>query len=307
MFEILIVGSGPAGLSASIYAARAGKKTAVLLGTEPGGQLTKTTYIENFPGFAAPILGRDLMQEMQEQAKLAGVVLIPEMLESFEYHKEKHAEKRFTTKTEDNVYSSDILIIATGANAKYLGIEEEFIGYGVSTCATCDGNFYKGEKVAVIGGGNSALEESLYLSNLAREVILIHRRDKFRAEHILQQRVSEKDNIKIIIDSIVTKFIGREKPKSLEAIEIENIKTQQKTILKLEGVFIAIGYKPNTDFLKGILELDEQGYVTEGPETKIPGFYVAGDLFDSEYRQAITAAASGCMAAIKALKFLDLL
>lgn len=301
MYDVLIIGSGPAGLTASIYAARAGKKTGIIMGLTPGGQLTKTTHVENYPGFEAPIMGPDLMLAMQKQAQNCGVELIEgsmERISGINPHFEIVANKK--------AIKSRALIIATGAEAKLLGIEKEYLGYGVSTCATCDGAFFKNQKVAIIGGGNSALEEALYLSNIASKVFMIHRRKEFRGEKILQNRVMEKKTIEILWPFEAVEVIGQEKPKMLKALKIRNLDTQNIETLELDGLFIAIGHKPNTEAVKDILELNEQGFIkSDSVKTQIPGLFIAGDVFDDKYRQAITAAGFGCMAAIDAIKYLD--
>lgn len=297
MFDVLIIGSGPSGLTAAIYAARANKKVGVVTGLLVGGQLTKTTHIENYPGFAEPILGGDLMEAMVQQAKNLGVEMIQQSMISFE--KEQNI---FDVKTDVEQLQSKVLIIATGADPKMLGIEGKFFGTGISTCATCDGMFFRGKKVCVIGGGNSALEESIYLSEIASEVLLIHRRKEFRGEEILKQRVFENKKIKLLTPYVVKEFFG---DNLLRGAKIENQETKDIEEIFIDGAFVAIGHSPNTSFLKNILELDENGYIIHGPKTKIDGLFVAGDVFDKDYRQAITAAGYGCMAAIDAIKFLQ--
>lgn len=297
LFDIIVVGSGPAGLCAAIYGARANKRVLVLAGSAPGGQLTKTTEVENYPGFAEPIMGPDLMDAMLKQVENLGVQIMQTELTTFEKN-----DALFKVHTFSDVLYARSLIIATGANAKMLGNEGHLLGYGISTCATCDGNFFRNKPVAVVGGGNSALEEALYLSNIASKVYLIHRRTAFRGEMILQQRVQANEKIEILWPYEVASFVGEKK---LEAVMIKNTEDASMRTIEVPGAFIAIGHSPNTSFLNGLLDLDDDGYIKEGPKTKIPGLFVAGDVFDKKYRQAITAAGYGCMAAIETLKYLD--
>lgn len=299
IFDLVIIGSGPSGLTAAIYGVRANKKVALITGDLIGGQLTKTTEVENYPGFALPIMGPDLMEAMYEQAKNQGVIMIENLADKIE-----KIDDIFNIQTGSEFIKSRSVVIATGANPKLLGIEGHLYGYGISTCATCDGSFFKNKIVAVIGGGNSALEEALYLSNLAQKVFLIHRRSEFRGEAVMQDRVFEKaknGNIEIMWPYKVNKFIGE---KVLEAIELQNTETDEIMTLQASGAFVAIGHTPNTQFLKDLLDLDENGYIKEKINTKIPGLFVAGDVFDDRYRQAVTAAGFGCMAAIEALHYL---
>lgn len=297
-FDVLIIGSGPAGLTASIYAARANQKVGIVIGPEQGGQLMNTTDVDNYPGFANGIMGPDLMDAMFQQAKNVGVEMIEGSL-----HKFDKIDGKFEVMLESGeVVSSNAMIVATGANAKWLGIEQSFIGRGVSSCATCDGAFFKNKTVAVIGGGNSAMEEALYLANIAARVILIHRRKNFRGEAMLQDRVKAQSKIEIKWPYQVIEFLGEKK---LEKLYLENTETGEKELLAADGAFVAIGHRPNTSFLEGVLELRD-GYVKDGPVTQIPGLFVAGDVFDDKYRQAITAAGYGCMAAIDALKYLEM-
>jgi thioredoxin reductase (NADPH) len=298
IFDVVIVGSGPSGLTAAIYCARANKKVCVIVGPQRGGQLMNTTDVENWPGFEDGIDGPQLMESMYKQAQKQGVLMFEGALLSF--NKNNKNEFILNLSNEKEVLAQ-ALIIATGANPKWLGIEEKFKGRGVSTCATCDGFFFKNKNVAVIGGGNTALEEAIYLSNLASKVYLIHRRIDFRAEAILQNRVKANEKIELIVPYFVESFVGEKK---LEAVNLKNSQTSEAKSLQIEGAFVAIGHTPNTQFLEGVLEL-EDGYVKDNPLTVIPGLFVSGDVHDHRYRQAITAAGYGCMAALEAIKFLE--
>lgn len=305
--KLLIIGSGPAGYTAAIYAARANIKPTIVQGLTPGGQLTITTDVENYPGFADVIQGPWLMQQMEAQAKHVGTNIISDHIKEVNFN-----NKPFEAIGESGTkYTADSVIIATGAQAKWLGIESEkkFQGYGVSGCATCDGFFYKGKKVAVVGGGNTAVEEALYLTNFASEVILIHRRDSLRAEKIMQERLFKNPKIKIIWDSVVEEILGQEDPvKSVNSLLVKNIKSAAISKLDVDGVFIAIGHKPNTDLFKGKLPMDDEGYIITKPGTaftNIKGVFACGDVQDKIYRQAVTAAGTGCIAALDAEKFLS--
>ena len=297
VFDILVIGSGPSGLTAAIYGVRANKSVGVVLGPERGGQLMRTTDVENYPGFANGIQGPDLMDAMYQQAQHQGAHMIDGTITGFV----KDGDYFIISLENGHSLSSRVLIIATGANAKLLGIEGDLWGRGISACATCDGAFFRNKNVAVIGGGNSALEESLYLSNIAQRVYLVHRRTAFRGEAVLHKRVLNNPKIEIVWPYEVAKFLG---DKKLQALELRNTENGNMSHLEVDGAFVAIGHEPNTGFLNGILEL-EDGYVKDGPATHIPGLYVAGDVFDSRYRQAVTAAGYGCMAALDALKYLD--
>jgi thioredoxin reductase (NADPH) len=301
MFDIIIAGSGPAGLTAAIYAARANKKVGVVLGNSPGGQLTKTNDVENFPGFAEPIKGPKLMDEMIQQAKNCSAELIAGSVASFE--KKTNFE---VVLSGNSKLHAKALIIATGAEAKLLGIEGEFWGAGISACATCDGFFFKNQTVAVVGGGSAALEEAIYLSGIAKKVYIIHRRTAFRGEIILQERIKTKQNIEILWPYSIKEFFGVESPKMLKGVVLQHSQTLETLRLNLDGLFVAIGHQPNTAFLRGILDLDENGYIIDQITTKIPGLFVAGDAFDKTYRQAVTAAGYGCMAALDCLKWLEI-
>lgn len=296
MYDCVIIGSGPAGLTSALYLARANKKVLVIVGNK-GGQLTTTSHIENYPGFVKPVLGTQLMNDFYDQAKEYGAEFLEDMAIEFDSKTDYFLTETYTEKIQ-----SKSIIVATGSSPKLLGLEDKYFGRGISTCATCDGHFYKNKIVAVIGGGNSALEESLYLSNLASKVYIIHRRDEFRGEDILKKRVFEKKNIEIIWDSKVEQFLGAT---NLSGIEVVNVKTQEKTEIKIEGAFIAIGHVPNNVLLKDKVVLDENGYVKNSVSTEVKGLFVAGDLHDYKYRQAITAAGFGCMAAFEVLHYLN--
>ena len=301
--EVSIIGSGPAGYTAAIYAARANLNPILISGLQPGGQLTITTDVENYPGYESPIQGPWLMEQMQKQAEIVGTEIISTQVTKVDLKSE--IKKLFLDNGE--IIESKTVIISTGAQARWLGIEneEKFQGHGLSACATCDGFFFKDNIVAVIGGGNSAAEEALFLTKFASKVFLIHRRDKLRAEKILQDRLSKNPKIEFIWNSEVTNFIGNT---DLESIEILNNKENKKTTMKINGVFIAIGHDPATTLFKGQIKMDDNGYILTKPDstqTSIDGVYAAGDVKDKIYRQAITAAGMGCMAALEAEKFLS--
>ena len=301
---ITIIGSGPAGYSAAIYAARAMREPLLIAGLQPGGQLTITTDVENYPGFADVIQGPWLMEQMRAQALHVGTELVEDVIVKAELG----ARPFRLTGDGGQVYTSDALIIATGAQAKWLGIpsEQAFSGKGVSACATCDGFFYRGKQVAVIGGGNSAVEEALYLSNLASKVTLVHRRDSFRAEKVLQERVFANPKIDVVWDHAVDEILGDER--GVNGLRIKSVKTGAARDLKLDGVFVAIGHAPATELFKGQVAMKDNGYIVVKPgatETNIPGVFAAGDVADDTYRQAVTAAGLGCMAALEAEKYLS--
>ena len=303
--KIIILGSGPAGYTAGIYAARAGTKPLLVSGFQKGGQLTITTYVENFPGFPEPIAGPELMDRMLKQAENLGVTVIDDHITKVDFSK-----RPFTLISEQNLYTADAVIIATGASARWLGLENEtkFRGFGVSGCATCDGFFYRNRHVAVVGGGNTAAEEALYLVGIAASVTIIHRRDSLRADKILQERIFKNPKINIEWDSVVSDVVGTDNPKAVTGVVIRNLKTGTTKTLNVEGLFVAIGHQPNTEIFKPYLNIDESGYiVTENnsPKTNIDGVFAAGDVKDSRYRQAITAAGSGCQAFLEAEKFLQ--
>lgn len=304
--KILIIGSGAAGCTAAIYAARAGLNPIMVHGMQPGGQLTITTDVENYPGFEHAIQGPWLMEQMEKQAAHVGTNIIHDTIKSVDL-----SGRPFTVVGESgDSYVADTVVIATGASARWLGIpsEQKFSGFGVSACATCDGFFYKNKEVVVIGGGNSAVEEALYLANIASKVTLIHRRDSLRAEKIGQERLFAHPKISVIWDSAVEEFIGTENPNSLTAVRLKNLKTGVVTDVKTDGAFVAIGHSPNTELFKGIITLDNDNYiVTEKGSTKtnIAGVFAAGDVQDKIFRQAVTAAGTGCMAALEAERFLS--
>lgn len=300
---VIIVGSGPAGYTAAIYAARAMRKPMLIAGLQPGGQLTITTDVENYPGFAEVIQGPWLMEQMRAQALHVGTELVEDVIVKAELG----ARPFRLIGDGGQVYTCDALIIATGAQAKWLGIpsEKKFSGLGVSACATCDGFFFRGKEVAVIGGGNSAVEEALYLSNLASKVTLVHRRDSFRAERVLQERVFANPKIEVVWDHGVDEILGDER--GVNGLRIKHAKTGAARELKLDGVFVAIGHAPATDLFTGQVAMKDNGYIVVKPgttETNIPGIFAAGDVADSVYRQAVTAAGLGCMAALEADKHL---
>ncbi len=303
--KILILGSGPAGLTAGIYAARANLEPVMVSGLQPGGQMTITTDVENYPGFAETIQGPWLMEEMQAQAKKVGTHFVSDIIVSVDF-----SSRPFRcTGDSGTIYSGDTVIVSTGATARWLGLEseEKFKGFGVSACATCDGFFYRGKKVSVIGGGNTAVEEAIYLTNHAEAVTLIHRRNELRAEKILQDRLMNHPKITVIWDSVLQEVLGDHDPLGVTGARIANVKTGEETVLDVDGVFIAIGHSPNTDIFKGILDMDQEGYLVtkaDSTATNIPGVFAAGDVQDKIFRQAVTAAGTGCMAAIEAEKFL---
>jgi thioredoxin reductase (NADPH) len=303
--RLAVLGSGPAGLTAAIYAARAGLNPIVIQGIQPGGQLTTTTDVENYPGFREVIQGPWLMEEMQAQAEHVGTKVV------WDHISEVDLTGRPFRLTGDSGthYFADTLVIATGAQAKWLNLpsEEHMKGRGASACATCDGFFYRGKKVAVIGGGNTAVEEALYLTNHSHDVTLIHRRDSLRAEKILQDRLFSNPHIKVIWDSEVAEFVAGGEPEALVGLDIKNRRTGEMSRIDVEGAFVAIGHKPATELFVGKLDLDEDGYIkveTGTTKTNVPGVFACGDVMDKIYRQAVTAAGTGCMAALDAEKYL---
>ncbi|WP_374763368.1 thioredoxin-disulfide reductase [Yunchengibacter salinarum] len=303
--KMLIIGSGPAGYTAAIYAARASIEPLIVTGMQAGGQLTITTDVENYPGFAEAVQGPDLMEAMRQQAENVGTEIVFDMITEVDLH----ATPKRAVGDSGTVYTADTVVISTGAQARWLGLDSEarFNGHGVSACATCDGFFYRGKKVAVVGGGNTAVEEALFLSNLCAEVTLIHRRDELRAEKILQDRLFKKPNVRMKWDSELDEVLGEDDPLGVTGIRIMNKKTGEKEELGVEGVFIAIGHKPSTEIFKGQLPMDDEGYIFKKPDsaqTDIPGVYAAGDVTDKIYRQAVTAAGMGCMAALEAEKYI---
>jgi thioredoxin reductase (NADPH) len=306
---VLIIGSGPAGYTAAIYAARAMLRPLLVAGLQQGGQLTITTDVENYPGFAEPIQGPWLMEQMARQAEHVGTEIVHDVIVEADI-----ASRPFRlTGDSGTVYTCDALIVATGAQAKWLGIpsEQKFQGFGVSACATCDGFFYRGKDVVVIGGGNSAVEEALYLSNLARHVTVIHRRNEFRAERILQERLFAKDNVSVIWDTVVDEITGSQAqpplPASVTGLRLKNTHTGEITEMPTHGVFVAIGHAPSVELFVGKLKQKPNGYLWTAPDstkTDVPGVFAAGDVTDDVYRQAVTAAGLGCMAALEAERYL---
>ncbi|MBI1216060.1 MAG: thioredoxin-disulfide reductase [Alphaproteobacteria bacterium] len=301
--KVLIIGSGPAGYTAAIYTARANLKPLLVAGMQPGGQMTVTTDVENYPGFANPIQGPWLMDQMKEQAEHVGTEMITDTIVSVDLN----ANPKKAIGDSGDVYLADAVIIATGAQAKWLGLpsEQAFQGKGVSACATCDGFFYKGKEVIVVGGGNSAVEEALFLTNFATKVTVIHRRDEFRAEKIMQDRLFNHPKIEVVWDSTVEEIVGDQS--GVTGAKIKNTKTGDITDIKADGVFVAIGHKPATDLFKGQVDIDKDGYIVTKPDstkTNIEGVFAAGDVKDKIFRQAVTAAGMGCMAALEADKYL---
>ena len=306
--KMIIIGSGPAGYTAAIYAARAGIKPLQIAGYEPGGQLMITTDVENFPGFESTIQGPWLMEQMRKQAENVGTKVMNDLVSKVDFSK-----RPFKVETDGGKsYTADTVIISTGAKAKWLDIpsEKKFQGFGVSACATCDGFFFRNQKVMIVGGGNSAVEEALYMTNHASHVTLVHRRDQLRAEKMLTERLLSHEKISVIWDHVVDEIVGEENPKKVTGVKLKNVKTNETQTVEVDGVFVAIGHTPQTDLFKGILEMDETGYLivkSGSTETGIPGVYAAGDVQDKVYRQAVTAAGQGCMAALDAEKYLQTL
>jgi|TARA_B100000586_G_scaffold81771_1_gene57735 thioredoxin reductase (NADPH) len=304
--KVLIIGSGPAGYTAAVYAARALLKPILIFGVEPGGQMSTTTDVENYPGFADVIQGPWLMEQMRDQAKAVGTELIEDHISSVNL-KSKPFE---VVGDSGQKYTADSIIISTGAQARWLNLksEQEFRGFGVSACATCDGFFFKDKEVAVVGGGNAAVEEAMFLTKFANKVKLIHRRDKLRAEKLLQKKLMDNKKIEIIWDTVVEDVLGDKNPKNVKGLKIKNVKTNKINELKIDGLFIAIGHDPATQLFKDQLETDKEGYLITKPDstsTNISGVFAAGDVKDKIFRQAITAAGMGCMAALEAEKFLS--
>lgn len=304
--KLLIIGSGPAGYTAAIYAARASLQPILVSGMQPGGQLTITTDVENYPGFAESIQGPWLMEQMEKQAAHVGTQLISDHIKQVDF-----SSRPFKLVGEsDDVYEADAVIIATGAQAKWLGLESEkkFQGFGVSGCATCDGFFFRGKEVIVVGGGNSAVEEALYLTNHAAKVYVVHRGNKFKSEKILQERLFKNPKIEVIWNHALDEVLGSENPKSVTGARLKNTVDGSTREMKIDGIFIAIGHKPNSDLFKNSgVEIDADGYIITKPNstaTNIPGVYAAGDIRDKIFRQAVTSAGMGCMAALEVEKFL---
>jgi len=302
-YKVLIIGSGPAGMTAALYTARADLCPVVFEGNQPGGQLTITTEVENFPGFPGGIMGPDLMNEMRKQAEKFGALFIQKNVDSVDF-----SVKPFKITAGKEVYLTKTVIIATGATARLLGLESEkkLMGYGVSACATCDGFFFRDQVVIVVGGGDSALEEANFLTKFASKVYLVHRRDKLRGSKIMQAKAEKNPKIEFIWNSVVEDILGVEE-KAVKGVKLKNVITGEITEMKCDGVFAAIGHSPNTEIFKGHLDIDEKGYlvVKNGSHTNIPGVFAAGDVHDFTYRQAITAAGSGCRAALDAERYLE--
>jgi len=304
--KVLILGSGPAGYTAAIYAARAMLKPILVHGSEPGGQMTTTTDVQNYPGYSDVIQGPWLMDQMKDQAKAVGTDMIQDHIKKVDLSK-----KPFRVIGDSGQeYTGDSIIISTGAQARWLNLksEQEYRGFGVSGCATCDGFFFKDKEVAVIGGGNAAVEEALFLTKFATKVRLIHRRDKLRAEKMLQKKLMENKKIEIIWDSVLEEVLGNKNPKGVTGIKIKNLKTNKISEINIHGLFIAIGHDPATSLFKGQLDMDKEGYLITKPDstaTNMPGVFAAGDVKDKIFRQAVTAAGMGCMSALEVEKFLS--
>ena len=303
--RVLIIGSGSAGYTAAIYAARANLKPVLVRGLQPGGQLTITTDVENYPGFADVVQGPWLMEQMEAQARSVGTEMFEDIIVSTDL-----SSRPFKAMGDSGtVYTGETMIICTGASARWLGLETEetFMGFGVSACATCDGFFYREKPVAVIGGGNTAVEEALFLTNFASKVILVHRRDELRAEKILQERLFRNEKIEVQWNSVLDEILGDSDPLGVTGARIRNVHSGETTDLDVHGVFIAIGHDPNTEIFKGQLEIDDESYIHTAPDstaTSVPGVFAAGDVQDKIYQQAVTAAGTGCMAALEAEGFL---
>jgi thioredoxin reductase (NADPH) len=305
--KVLIIGSGPAGYTAAIYAARANLKPIMVMGMQPGGQLTITTDVENYPGFAEVIQGPWLMDQMKAQAEHVGTEVLFDMITEIDL-----SQRPFSATGDSGaIYRGDSVIVCTGASARWLGLpsEERLRGFGVSACATCDGFFYRDREVVVIGGGNTAVEEALYLTNHASKVTLVHRRDRLRAEKILQARLFNNPKITVLWDSAVDEILGTGEPPGVTGVRLKNVKTGALAELAVDGVFVAIGHTPATELFRGKLDMDDEGYIRTAPDstaTNVPGVFAAGDVKDKIFRQAVTAAGMGCMGALEAERFLAL-
>lgn len=303
--KVLIIGSGPAGYTAAIYAARANLAPTLVAGLQPGGQLTITTDVENYPGFAEAVQGPWLVEQMREQAEHVGTKMVSDIINSVDFSKRPFVCEGDTGAT----YTADAVIIATGAQARWIGLdsEQKFMGFGVSACATCDGFFFRDQEIVLVGGGNTAVEEALFLTNFASKVTVIHRRDQFRAEKIMQDRLFNNPKVEVMWDHVLEDVLGDDDPLGVTGARARNVKTGQTTDLAVTGVFIAIGHDPATGVFKGHVDMDAEGYILHAPDstaTNIPGVYAAGDVVDKVYRQAVTAAGMGCMAALEAEKFI---
>ncbi len=303
--RLAIVGAGPAGYTAAIYAARANLAPVLVQGLQPGGQLAITTEVENFPGFAEPILGPELMERMAAQARHCGAELLADVVSAVEL-----GRRPFRLELDSgDVLRCDALILATGAQARWLGLpsEQRFQGFGVSACATCDGFFFRGREVAVVGGGNSAVEEALYLAQMCAKVTLVHRRDSLRAEKVLQDRLFANPKIQVIWNHVVAEVLGSEEPRGVTGLELRDVRSGERRLLPVHGLFVAIGHDPATGLFKNQLDMDREGYIVTAPgstRTSVPGVFAAGDVQDKVFRQAVTAAGTGCMAALEADRWL---
>lgn len=303
--KIVIIGSGPAGYTAAIYAARAMLEPILIQGIQPGGQMTITTDVENYPGFADVIQGPWLMEQMEKQARHVGTRIVADLVNDLELSRRPFR----VTCDSGEIYLAEAAVLATGAQARWLGLpsEDRFKGYGVSACATCDGFFYRGKEVLVVGGGNTAVEEALFLTNFASRVTIVHRRDHFRAERILQERLFKHPKITVVWDSVIDEILGEDNPPKVTKVRLKSVKTGVKDVRPADGVFIAIGHAPATALVQGKVKLKPSGYVAVAPgstATSVPGLFAAGDVADETYRQAVTAAGLGCMAALEAERFL---
>ena len=303
--KVIIIGGGAAGYTAAIYAARAMLEPTLIQGIQPGGQLTITTDVENYPGFAEAIQGPWLMEQMEAQARHVGANIVSDTIVNADFSKRPFR----LVGDSGTIYTSDAVIIATGAQAKWLGLpsEQHFQGFGVSACATCDGFFYRNKEVLLVGGGNTAVEEALFLTNFASKVTVIHRRDHFRAEKIMQERLFKNPKIEVVWDSVVDEVVGDDEPRGVTGAKVTNVKTGETRVIPAHGIFVAIGHKPATELFEGQLDMKPGGYLKVVPgtaTTNIPGVFAAGDVTDDVYRQAVTAAGMGCMAALETERFL---